>query len=184
MQELAYNLWWCWNHDAISLLRRIDEKTFEQPSTARSASWRASGRNGSNSSRTTKASWPRCSRVLESSEPLSEQLHLVSRDLPQEDRRSRRRPQALPHRLFLGRVRHARERADLFRRPGRCWPAIISSRRRDLGIAAGRRRPDVPRGLFPPVSQRRRLAAGTLSRERLLQSAADRRDASPTARRS
>jgi glycogen phosphorylase len=30
LQDLAYNLWWCWNHDAISLLRRIDEKKFEQ----------------------------------------------------------------------------------------------------------------------------------------------------------
>jgi starch phosphorylase len=30
LQELAYNLWWCWNHDAISLLRRIDEKRFQQ----------------------------------------------------------------------------------------------------------------------------------------------------------
>ncbi len=30
LQDLAYNLWWCWNHDAISLLRRIDEKTFDQ----------------------------------------------------------------------------------------------------------------------------------------------------------
>src|SRR5438067_2475693 len=29
LQELAYNLWWCWNHDAIALLRRIDEKQFE-----------------------------------------------------------------------------------------------------------------------------------------------------------
>jgi glycogen phosphorylase len=30
LQDLAYNLWWCWNHDAISLLRRIDEKKFDQ----------------------------------------------------------------------------------------------------------------------------------------------------------
>jgi glycogen phosphorylase len=30
LQDLAYNVWWCWNHDAISLLRRIDEKTFDQ----------------------------------------------------------------------------------------------------------------------------------------------------------
>ena len=29
LQHLAYNLWWCWNHDAIALLRRIDEKKFE-----------------------------------------------------------------------------------------------------------------------------------------------------------
>jgi len=30
LQELAYNLWWCWSHDAISLMRRIDEKKFSQ----------------------------------------------------------------------------------------------------------------------------------------------------------
>ena len=30
LQELAYNLWWCWNHDAIALFRRIDEKKFDQ----------------------------------------------------------------------------------------------------------------------------------------------------------
>ncbi|MBI1830615.1 MAG: alpha-glucan family phosphorylase [Planctomycetes bacterium] len=30
LQELTYNLWWCWNHDAISLFRRIDEKLFEK----------------------------------------------------------------------------------------------------------------------------------------------------------
>src|SRR5215204_4760839 len=30
LQELAYNLWWCWNHDAISLFRRVDEKLFVQ----------------------------------------------------------------------------------------------------------------------------------------------------------
>src|ERR1019366_2387380 len=30
LQQLAYNLWWCWNHDAIALFRRIDEKKFEK----------------------------------------------------------------------------------------------------------------------------------------------------------
>jgi glycogen phosphorylase len=30
LQQLAYNLWWCWNHDAIALLRRIDEVKFEE----------------------------------------------------------------------------------------------------------------------------------------------------------
>src|SRR5438874_9642463 len=30
LQQLAYNLWWCWNHDAISLFRRIDEKAFDK----------------------------------------------------------------------------------------------------------------------------------------------------------
>ena len=26
LQKLAYNLWWCWNHDAIWLFRRIDDR--------------------------------------------------------------------------------------------------------------------------------------------------------------
>src|SRR6266851_238236 len=30
LQQLAYNLWWCWNHDAIALFRRIDENKFEK----------------------------------------------------------------------------------------------------------------------------------------------------------
>src|SRR6476646_7631581 len=30
LQQLAYNLWWCWNHDAISLFRRIDEQSFDR----------------------------------------------------------------------------------------------------------------------------------------------------------
>jgi starch phosphorylase len=30
LHKLAYNLWWCWNHDAIWLFRRIDEDLFVQ----------------------------------------------------------------------------------------------------------------------------------------------------------
>ncbi len=29
LQKLAYNLWWCWNHDAIALFRRIDTDLWE-----------------------------------------------------------------------------------------------------------------------------------------------------------
>jgi starch phosphorylase len=29
LQQLAYNVWWCWNHDAIMLFRRIDDDLFE-----------------------------------------------------------------------------------------------------------------------------------------------------------
>ena len=28
LQKLAYNLWWCWNGDAVSLFRRIDDDQF------------------------------------------------------------------------------------------------------------------------------------------------------------
>ena len=37
LQDLAYNLWWCWNHDALSLLRRVDEKKFEGRAQSRQA---------------------------------------------------------------------------------------------------------------------------------------------------
>ena len=30
LQKLAYNMWWCWNHEAVSLLRRIDEDCFDE----------------------------------------------------------------------------------------------------------------------------------------------------------
>ena len=29
LHKLAYNMWWCWNHDAIALFRRIDADLFE-----------------------------------------------------------------------------------------------------------------------------------------------------------
>jgi glycogen phosphorylase len=29
LQKLAYNMWWCWNHEAVSLMRRIDEDLFD-----------------------------------------------------------------------------------------------------------------------------------------------------------
>ncbi len=30
LQKLAYNLWWCWNHEAVSLFRRIDDEKFDE----------------------------------------------------------------------------------------------------------------------------------------------------------
>jgi len=29
LQKLAYNMWWCWNHEAIALFRRLDPDLFE-----------------------------------------------------------------------------------------------------------------------------------------------------------
>jgi starch phosphorylase len=28
LQKLAYNMWWCWNHEAVSLFRRVDDDLF------------------------------------------------------------------------------------------------------------------------------------------------------------
>src|SRR5262245_54890676 len=29
LQQLAYNMWWCWNYEAVSLFRRIDPDLFD-----------------------------------------------------------------------------------------------------------------------------------------------------------
>ena len=30
LHKLAHNFWWCWNHEAVSLFRRIDDQLFEK----------------------------------------------------------------------------------------------------------------------------------------------------------
>src|SRR5688500_13319663 len=30
LQKIAYNLWWCWNHEAVYLFRRVDDELFEK----------------------------------------------------------------------------------------------------------------------------------------------------------
>src|SRR5258708_13538719 len=30
LHKLAYNTWWCWNHEAVSLFRRIDDDLFHE----------------------------------------------------------------------------------------------------------------------------------------------------------
>src|SRR5260370_27140194 len=30
LNKLAYNMWWCWNHEAVALFRRIDADLFEK----------------------------------------------------------------------------------------------------------------------------------------------------------
>lgn len=30
LHRLAYNLWWCWNHEAVSVFRRIDDELFDK----------------------------------------------------------------------------------------------------------------------------------------------------------
>jgi starch phosphorylase len=30
LHKLAYNMWWCWNHEAVSLFRRIDDDIFDE----------------------------------------------------------------------------------------------------------------------------------------------------------
>src|ERR1051325_7294663 len=30
LQKLAYNMWWCWNQEAVSLFRRVDDELFDK----------------------------------------------------------------------------------------------------------------------------------------------------------
>ena len=30
LRRIAYNLWWCWDHDAIDLFRRLDRKLWDE----------------------------------------------------------------------------------------------------------------------------------------------------------
>jgi starch phosphorylase len=30
LQKIAYNMWWCWNHEAVALFRRIDDDVFDR----------------------------------------------------------------------------------------------------------------------------------------------------------
>jgi len=57
LQQLAYNLWWCWNHDAIALLRRIDEVKFEEAEHSPVRLLATVGQDRLDQLRKTRASW-------------------------------------------------------------------------------------------------------------------------------
>ena len=73
LQKLAYNMWWCWNHEAVALFRRIDGDAFEaldhspvkllgvvEPGPARRAArtTTASSPTWTASNRTSTTTWP------------------------------------------------------------------------------------------------------------------------------
>ena len=158
-------MWWCWNHEAVSLFRRIDDDLFE---TVENSPVKLLG----------AIDQARLEQLLHDDgflahmDRVEEALnHYMNGPTWFQETYGDDGSRRCRHRLLLGRVRHPREHPDLLRRPGRAGRRPSQGGQRP-GHAAGRRRPDVPRGLFPPVPQRRRLAAGTLSRERLLQPAA------------
>ncbi len=175
LQKLAYNLWWCWNHDAVSLFRRIDDDSLreggEQPRQAAGRHRPGAPRAARPGRRLPGPHGPRRGGFQQ----LHDRHHLVSGNLRQ---RGGRAGADASIAYFSARVRHPRERPGLFRRPRRAGRRPSQGGQRP-GHPAGRRRPDVSRRLLPPVPQRRRLAAGTLSRKRFLQSAADPRDRQP-----
>ena len=82
------------------------------------------------------------------------------------------RPAGEAGRLLLHGVRAGRVPADLLGRPGRAG-GRLSEGRSDSGEPAGGRRPALPEGLSAAVPQPGRLAAGTLSGQRLLHAAVE-----------
>ncbi len=176
LQKLAYNMWWCWNHEAVALFRRIDVETWEaldhRPVKLLSALDPARVEQLLQDD----GFLAHMDRVEEAFDNYMSADTWYRETYADPARNGIQRPRSrVAHRLLFRRVRHSSERAGLFRRSGRVVRRSSQKRQRS-GPAAHGRRSDVPRRLFPPVSHRRWLAAGTLSGKRFLQSAAHRRD--------
>ena len=58
LQKLAYNLWWCWNHEAVSLFRRIDDDLFDAVENSPVKLLGAIDQERLDNWPTTTASWP------------------------------------------------------------------------------------------------------------------------------
>ena len=170
LRELARNLWWTWQPNVISLFRELHPDL-----------WRATDHNPiaflkeipAEALERLAAEVALHSRVDYAFRRLSEYLKNTDSwgNLP------RLELEDPPGRLLLGRVRPAREPADLFRRPRRPGRRPPQERQRP-GRPADRPRPALRRGVFPPVAQRRRLAARDLPRQQS-RDAADRAGARP-----
>src|SRR5579885_1665438 len=164
LQKLAYNLWWCWNHEAVALFRRIDVDLWE----------------------TVDHSPVKLLGALDQAR-VEQLLHddgfLAHLDRVEEAFDS-----------YLSSPTWYQETYLTGARNGPAGPAVAAEELRvayfsaefgihesipvysgGLGVLSGppqkrqrpghppgRRRPDVPRGLLPPIPHRGRLAAGAL----------------------
>ena len=154
LRELARNLWWTWQPNVVSLFRELDP-----------ALWRMTDHNPIDFLKRIPAEQLE-RRAAEMALRLADRLRLPEAGrVPQERRHLGRRPRLEPPvaagRLLLGRVRAAREPADLLggpRRPGRRPP----QERQRPGHPPDRHRPALRPGLLPPDARRQRLAAGAL----------------------
>ena len=172
LHKLAYNLWWCWNPDAVALFRRIDAGPVRgarpQPDPAarrhRPGPLRGTARTTTASSPTWTASRRRSTRYLTA--PTWFQDHV-------------RRPRPDARIAYFSAEFGIHESVPVYSGGLGVLAGDHLKTRQRPRPAARRRRPDVPRGLLPPVPERRRLAAGALPGERLLQPAADPRDSTP-----
>ena len=175
LQKLAYNLWWCWNHEAVALFRRIDDDLFETLEHSPVKLLGAIDQARLEQLLHDDGFLAHMDRVEEAFDNYMNAPTWFQETYGRASRNGTPACRRLPHRLFLAPSSAFTRACRLFRRPRRPGRRPSQERQRPRP-AAGRRRPDVPRRLLPPVPQRRRLAAGTLSRKRLLQPAADPRD--------
>ena len=160
LEQLAYNLRWSWDHETINLFRRLDRAALgrvgAQP-RAHAGEHRAGPPQGAGAGRrlprATGLGGRRAARLR------GEPSHLAPEAI---------RPAVASARgVFLAGVRPDRVVAHLFGRPRhpRRRPPQVRQR---VGRAAGRCGIAVPEGLFPPVPDIGRLAAGMPPVQRFL----------------
>ena len=165
LQKLAYNVWWCWNQEAIALFRRIDDDLFESV--------------GNSPVKTLGATSQARLHELEEDEGFLAHMDRVEEAL--NDYMTAKSTWFHEHYPKPGNLRIAYFSAEFGLHesmPIYSGGLGVACRRSPQGgqrpgRAAGRRRPDVSRRLFPPVSECGRLAAGELPGKRFLQLAAD-----------
>ena len=163
LQEVAYNLRWSWNHEC-DLFSRLDRDLWERTATTRCWCSAASRRSGSasaragrqRSSRTSTASPPACATTSPGASSWYRKQH---------------GPATSPLVAYFSAEFGLTECLPIYSGGlGVLAGDHLKSRQRP-GLPAGRRRPALPAGLLPPVPERRRLAAGALPGQRLLQPA-------------
>ena len=154
---LARNLWWSWDHESSSLFRDLDPVRWRQ---LEPQSDLAADRNSARRNRAPRrANW--CCTAA-STTPIAASTNIWKRDRTWGARHAgvlRPRPVA----YFSAEFGLHESIPDLFRRPGRAGRRSHQERIRS-GHSAGRHRPVLRPGIFPPAARSRRLAAGRVHR--------------------
>ncbi len=160
--ELAHNLWWVWNPDAVELFRRLDRKLWDDVYHNPVKLLGVIAQSKLATAASDDGFLAHMNRVYTAYKAHIDQTGWFAE--------SARRKERIARRLFLGRVRPARIAADLFRRPGNSRGGPSQERQR-TGAAAPGRRAALSQRLFPAVFVGRRMAAGGVSGAGFLQSA-------------
>ncbi len=164
--EMANNLWWVWHPDAAELFRRLDRNLWEEVYHNPVKLLGIIDQKKLADAAADDGYLAQLNRVYDAFQDHLKETGWFGKS--HADLSGRKNP--LHGRLFLGGVRPARIAADLFRRPGRAGGRSSQERQRDRPAADGRR-PALSQRIFPAVSLRRRLAAGSVSRTGFLQPA-------------